>query len=141
MFHFTDKKIVFYEKPGCSGNAKQKRVLKSHNFAFEVKNILNTPWTKELLLTFFQELPKEEIVNLSAPQFKSNQIDISRYTKETLIDKMIQEPILIKRPLLEIDNHKVCGFDVEKISTLLGINLDTKKDFDTCTSTTPCTVV
>ena len=54
---------------------------------------------------------------------------------------MIKNPILIKRPLLDINGVKLCGFDIEKINELLNTNIDTNKTLNTCSSSDTCTNV
>lgn len=136
---YAKKNVVFYEKIGCVGNKKQKELLKANNIEFDVKSLLDSKWDKTTLESFFVGLNKNEIVNQFAPKVKSGEIDINSLTKEQLIYKMIQEPILIKRPLIVIDNTKICGFDIPKINEALNIDLDTKKEVGTCQSSDNCT--
>lgn len=136
---YAKKNVVFYEKIGCVGNKKQKELLKANNIEFDVKSLLDSKWDKTTLESFFVGLNKNEIVNQFAPKVKSGEIDINSLTKEQLIYKMIQEPILIKRPLIVIDNTKICGFDIPKINEALNIDLDTKKEVGTCQSSYNCT--
>lgn len=138
---FTDTpvNVVFYEKPGCAGNAKQKKLLQNNNIEFITKSILDTPWEKRSLEEFFQNLPKEEIINKFAPQIKNNQLDISTISKDELINQMCQNPILIKRPLLEIGKEKLCGFDIDKINQLLHSSIKNDTNISTCQKDTKCT--
>ena len=62
-------------------------------------------------------------------------------SKEEAINLMIKNPILIKRPLLDINGTKICGFDIEKINNLLNTNIDTNKKLNTCSSSDSCTNV
>lgn len=54
MKFYTKPVVVFYEKKGCGGNARQKALLKNEGVEFEVKDILNVVWTKELLRVFLK---------------------------------------------------------------------------------------
>jgi len=139
---YVKKKIVFYEKPGCLGNKKQKELLKSNGLEFEVKSILDTKWDKKTLELFFVGLEKNDIVNETAPKIKKGEIDLNSITKEQLIYKMINDPILIKRPLIIIDDNKICGFDMTKLNDILALQLDTQKQIGTCQSSSDsCTNV
>lgn len=133
-----DKEIVFYEKPGCSGNKKQKELLKNHGVEFNVKSILDTKWTKDQLQIFFMGLDKEMCINTSAPQIKNGQIDLDALSKDDMISLMIKDPILIKRPLIQIDEHCICSFDIDKINALLGTSINTDKTINRCLSSEPC---
>lgn len=141
MGNFSFYNFTFYEKTGCSGNAKQKELLKSHNISFSVKSLLDTSWTKETLNEFFKGLEIKDIFNPFAPQIRDKEIDISKLSKDEAIELMIKNPILIKRPLLDINGVKICGFDIEKINELLNVNIDTNKKLNTCSSSDSCTNV
>lgn len=141
MSNFTFYNFTFYEKTGCSGNAKQKELLKSHNISFSVKSLLDTSWSKESLGEFFKGLDIKDIFNPFAPQIRDKEIDINSLSKDEAIELMIKNPILIKRPLLDINGVKVCGFDIEKINELLNVNIDTNKKLNTCSSSDSCTNV
>jgi len=139
---YVKKKIIFYEKPGCLGNKKQKELLKANGLEFEVKSILDTKWDKKTLESFFVGLEKNEIVNETAPKIKNGEIDLNSVTKEQLIYKMINDPILIKRPLLIVEDSKICGFDMARLNDVLDLKLDTKKQIGTCQSSSDsCTSV
>ena len=141
MGNFSFYNFTFYEKTGCSGNAKQKELLKSHNISFSVKSLLDTSWTKETLSEFFKGLEIKDIFNPFAPQIRDKEIDISKLSKDEAINLMIKNQILIKRPLLDINGVKICGFDIEKINELLNTNIDTNKKLNTCSSSDSCTNV
>jgi len=46
------KKLLFYEKTGCKGNARQKAMLESNGYTLEVKSILDEPWERDDLRSF-----------------------------------------------------------------------------------------
>jgi nitrogenase-associated protein len=100
MKFYVKPKVVFYEKKGCGGNARQKELLSNAGVEFDAKDILNTAWTKESLESFFENLEGEQIFNMSALEIKNNEINIASLSKAEAITLMIQNPILIKRPLL-----------------------------------------
>ncbi|WP_368029213.1 ArsC/Spx/MgsR family protein [Arcobacter sp. s6] len=139
MADFVFYNFIFYEKIGCNGNAKQKEVLKSHNISFTVKSLLDEKWTFETLSEYFKGLEVKDIFNPFAPQIKNEEINILSIKKDEAINLMIKEPILIKRPLLDINGIKLCGFNIEQINKLLNVNIDTNKKLNTCSSSDSCT--
>ena len=141
MGNFAFYKFTFYEKTGCSGNARQKELLKSYDISFDVKSLLDTKWTYDELSKFFENLEVKDMVNPFAPQIKNNEIDIKNLSKDEVINLMIKTPILIKRPLMEINGNKICGFDVEKINKILNLKIDTNKKINSCSSSDSCTNV
>jgi len=114
--------IIFYEKPGCVSNGKQKNILRASGYNLIEKDILNEHWTPEVLRTFFGELPIEEWFNQNAPAIKNNDIVIDELNEVQALEMMINDPILIRRPLMRLgDTHKV-GFDLDILSELIDIS-------------------
>lgn len=130
--------ITFFEKPGCAGNAKQKKLLDLYNISYKTEDMLSYPWQQETLKAFFDTMEKEDIFNPFAPQIKNREIVPEQLSKEQLIELMIENPILIKRPLLIIGEEKVCGFDIDKINALLQKNICSSVSISTCQSTDGC---
>lgn len=140
MTFSVDKyKVVFYEKTGCSGNERQKALLTRHGISFETRSLLDTPWNQEELNSFFTDLEKDDMVNKFAPKIKNGEININSLQKDELIQMMIDEPILIKRPLIQIGENKICGFDIEKINEYLNSEICESIKISTCQSSDPCT--
>ena len=137
-FSTTKNQMIFYEKTGCAGNAKQKKLLTSAGIEYEVRSMLDTAWNKQSLGSFFEGLEKENIINQFAPKIKSGEIDIRKISKDEIIELMIKEPILIKRPLIEIDENKIVGFDMDKINELLNTSISSDSSICTCQSSDPC---
>lgn len=137
-FKTFQEPIIFYEKPGCAGNARQKKLLEEHKIAFTTKSMLTAPWTKESLNSFFYGLDIVQIVNETAPKIKSGEINIYKISKDEMIELMLKDPILIKRPLIEVGNHKICGFNIERINELLQSDIDDTIKIATCTTSDKC---
>ena len=135
-------KVVFYEKPGCGGNKKQKAILTAAGHEIEARNLLNQPWTAQSLRPFFGDLPVREWFNKSAPKIKSGELDISSLNETEALNLMLAEPLLIRRPLLEIEGVFKVGFDLKEIDNWIGLNLEnTDRDVETCPNShkhTPC---
>jgi len=138
MFKATPHQVIFYEKRGCSGNARQKALLDEHGVTFEVRSLLDTPWDVPALESFFQGLTPKEMLNPFAPQLKDGTFKVEDYTKESLIEKMVKEPILIRRPLLHIGDVKLCGFDIPKLNFLLHVKMPIPQNINACLSSDAC---
>lgn len=141
MANFTFYNFLFFEKSGCGGNARQKELLKKHNITFEVRDLLNTKWSYEDLVGYFDGLEIVDMFNSFAPQVRDREIDITKLSKDEAINLMIKNPILIKRPLMQINGVKICGFDIDKINQLLKSNIQTDKKINNCLSGDKCTSV
>jgi nitrogenase-associated protein len=112
--------IVFYEKPRCATNARQRRLLESAGHQVIVRDLLVEPWTAERLQEFFAGLPVQEWFNPAAPRIKSGAIDPGRLTAEAALALMLADPLLIRRPLMEIADERIAGFDPERLQATTG---------------------
>jgi len=136
--------IIFYEKPGCINNTKQKALLKAAGHTVEAYNLLAIAWTVETLRPFFGNLPVSEWFNDSAPRLKSGEIIPSQLDEQTALNLMINDPLLIRRPLMQIDSiHKKVGFDRDKIATWIGLEATntSQQDLEICPNTNQSNVI
>jgi nitrogenase-associated protein len=113
--------IVFYEKPGCSNNTRQKALLQDAGHTVIARNLLTEPWTEERLLEFFGNRPVAEWFNRAAPSVKSGEVMPELLDEAAALEMMLADPLLIRRPLIEAEGRKETGFDQNKIHAWLGL--------------------
>lgn len=111
--------IQFYEKPGCINNTRQKLLLESSGHVVNAYSILTKKWTIESLSKFFNLIPVSEWFNLAAPRIKSGELNPNDFNETTALEALINDPLLIRRPLIEVGGQYVCGFDNELVNQLL----------------------
>jgi nitrogenase-associated protein len=114
-------KVVFYEKPGCAGNARQKALLRQSGHDLDVRDLLTTPWTAERLRSFFGERPVAEWFNAASPRVKSGEVRPGELDAEAALALMRADPLLIRRPLIEVDGRRETGFDPAFIDAWIGL--------------------
>jgi nitrogenase-associated protein len=138
--------IIFYEKPGCINNTKQKALLQAAGHTIEARNLLTEAWTEQRLQRFFGARPVGEWFNPTAPLIKSGDVVPQCLDRATALQLMIQHPLLIRRPLIESGDRTTVGFDIPEIEAWLGLTpaqphqhalCETLKqqDLQTCTRT------
>jgi nitrogenase-associated protein len=113
--------VLFYEKPGCINNTKQKALLKAAGHTVEAHNLLTEAWTVETLRPFFADLPVAEWFNPTAPRIKSGEIVPAHLDAETALELMIHDPLLIRRPLMQVGDRRNVGFNQDEIAIWLGL--------------------
>jgi nitrogenase-associated protein len=113
--------IVFYEKPGCTGNAQQKQLLTTAGHTVVARNILTEPWTAERLRTFFADRPVADWFNRNAPRVKSGEVTPESFGADAALALLVAEPLLIRRPLMEIDARRLAGFDPDTVHREIGL--------------------
>ncbi|MEW6678603.1 MAG: ArsC/Spx/MgsR family protein [Pseudomonadota bacterium] len=113
--------ILFYEKPGCINNTRQKVLLAAAGHTVQAKNLLTEKWTAERLQGFFGSLPVADWFNHSAPRVRDGLIWPHRLSGEEALALMLDEPLLIRRPLMEVDGQCRVGFDPAAVDAWIGL--------------------
>ncbi len=113
--------IIFYEKPGCGGNAVQKARLLAAQHTLEVKNLLEAPWTKASLLLFLEYLPVPDWFNRAAPAVKSGAVVPEHLSEEDALALLLAQPLLIRRPLMAVGESRMVGFDTALVHAWVGL--------------------
>jgi len=111
--------IKFYEKPGCSNNTKQKLLLQACGHKVEAYSLLTEAWSAETLKLFFTNIPIAEWFNRSSPRIKSGELIPEHLDENAALQAMLADPLLIRRPLMVVDNTYICGFDNDKVNALI----------------------
>jgi len=115
-------KVIFYEKTGCVNNTKQKEILTMAGHEVEAINLVTYHWTKEELVSFFQDLPVKEWFNKNAPSVTSGQTIPEKYTAIQALEAMLADHLLIRRPLMVIGDKKLVGFNNQELDQLIGLS-------------------
>ena len=115
--------LVFFEKPGCGGNARQRRALEAAGHMLEQHNLLTHPWTPASLLAFLAPLPVPDWFNRAAPRVKNGEIQPETLDADSALALLLAEPLLIRRPLMQrTDNHtRHVGFDTAAVQAWIGL--------------------
>jgi nitrogenase-associated protein len=135
--------IVFYEKPGCVNNTRQKMLLAAAGHSVRAKNLLIEEWTPLRLRLFFGDLPVAQWFNPSAPRIKSGELNPERMSEDDALLEMVRDPLLIRRPLIEVGGQCRAGFDPAEVDRWIGLQGDVPaQDLETCPKShleQPCT--
>ena len=125
--------VIFYEKPGCINNTKQKQLLAFAGHLVIARNLLTESWSGERLEPFFSSLPVSDWFNRTAPRVRDGVIDPDVIDKQNAIAAMIAEPLLIRRPLMIVDGEYLVGFDAAYLNQQFSLGLDTGDgDLESC---------
>jgi nitrogenase-associated protein len=114
--------ITFYEKPGCKGNLRQKTLLAAAGHAVQAKSLKAEAWTANRLLAFLGKLPVSTWFNPSAPAVKAGEIVPENISFEHALRLLLENPLLIRRPLMEVGDERMVGFDTAAVDAWLGLN-------------------
>lgn len=114
--------ILFFGKPNCVNNNKQKTLLRAAGHLVQEHDILSHDWKPDQLREYFGDAPVAEWFNLMAPLIKSNEFPIDNLSAVQALEAMVNDPLLIRRPLMDIEGRKICGFRFEEIDKIIGLS-------------------
>lgn len=113
--------VTFYEKPGCAGNAEQKKLLQAAGHTVVARSLLDVRWTRARLLEFLSPMPVPQWFNRNSPAVKSGEIVPEECDEETALGLMQAHPLLIRRPLMEVGGQRHVGFDAAAVAAWIGL--------------------
>ncbi|MCX7098778.1 MAG: nitrogenase-associated protein [Methylococcales bacterium] len=125
--------ITFYEKPGCANNLRQKKLLVAAGHQLIEKSILTEAWQAEHLRAFFGTLAVRDWFNYSAPAIKYGELDPGALTEQEALALMVDNPLLIRRPLMQSGDTLMAGFDPQAVEVSFGmVATSSGQDLETC---------
>jgi len=113
--------VIFFEKPGCGGNARQKALLEQAGHRVIARDLLNEPWTAETLRPFFGDRPVADWFNRAAPAVKGGEVVPEAMDEATALAAMVERPLLIRRPLMQVGDRRDCGFETGRVDAWIGL--------------------
>ncbi len=107
------KKIIFYSYLKCSTCRKAAKWLESKDIEFELHDIVKEPPLVDYLNLAFDQYSddKKRIFNTRGKAFKSINIDIYSLPREEIIQLLLSDGKLIKRPFLVSEKKIILGFN------------------------------
>ncbi|WP_068438004.1 ArsC/Spx/MgsR family protein [Magnetospirillum sp. XM-1] len=124
--------VVFYEKPGCSNNTRQKQLLSRSGHDVVALDIRAQGWTPEGLRPFFEGLPVAQWFNRAAPRVKSGAVVPESMPADEALAEMCLDPLLIRRPLMESGGRHMAGFDEAAVADWIGLARTAEPIPETC---------
>ncbi len=125
--------ITFYEKPGCINNTKQKKLLMRSGHKVKARDILKYEWDTQTLRRFFGTEPVINWFNRSAPAIRDGHVHPQLLDETRALLLMVTDPLLIRRPLMQVDQECRAGFDMEAVNRWIGLVAeDSKQDLENC---------
>ncbi|MBR9884041.1 MAG: hypothetical protein GYB21_10445 [Oceanospirillales bacterium] len=123
--------VVFYEKPGCINNRKQKQLLEAAGLKLDVRNLLESAWTPQTLRPFLGA-DVSTWLNMSHPGIKAGSVLLDLENPHAVLAQLCADPLLIRRPLMQIGGHYLQGFETQVLEPVLGLTIRPEGDIETC---------
>lgn len=112
--------IKVYHNPRCRKSREALQFLEEKNLDFEVVLYLNDPLSEEKLAELINilNIPAIDLIRKEESLWKSEFKD-KNLSENELIKLMIQEPRLMQRPIVVMDNKAVIARPADSINDLL----------------------
>lgn len=101
-------KVVIYHNPRCSKSRQTLELLRDQGIEPEIVEYLQTPPSPKRLDTILKMLGKEprDLIRQKEEPYKALGLDDTARKRADLIQAMIENPILIERPIVVVDDKK-----------------------------------
>ena len=109
--------LLLYTTPGCTSCRKARAWLKEHNIEFVEKNIFKHKLTADevKILLMRSDNGTEDLISFRSKIIQEQKIDVDNLKLDDLIDFIIKNPSILKRPIIIIEFNFLLGFDSEEI--------------------------
>ena len=113
--------VTIFHNPRCSKSRETMQIIESKGISPDVVEYLKQPPDYQELSATLELLGLEprQLMRTKEKPYKDNNLDDPALTREDLIRAMIDNPILIERPIVIHDGKAVIGRPPEKVLEVL----------------------
>ena len=135
--------VVIYTTPSCGSCRKAKKWFKERNIPFVEKNIFSVKLTKTDLQNILSltENGVTDIISTRSKVFMDNNIDLESLTMSSLYDFVIENPSVLRRPLIIDEENLQVGYNEDDIRVFIPKDLRRLMICIDCKNNEECDVV
>lgn len=110
-----------YHNPRCSKSRQTLELLQEKGLETEIIEYLNTPPDSDVLEKILNGLKMEprELMRKGQDEYKALGLDDKSLSRDTLIKAMIENPILIERPIVITNKGIAIGRPIDNVIKIL----------------------
>ena len=124
--------IQIYTTPSCASCRKAKKWFDQYNIPYSEKNIFSIKLSKEDIFKMLanSENGFDDIISTRSKVFKEKQLEPDNMTIQELVDFIIENPSVLKRPIIINENELQVGYNNEDITIFLPKELRNRECFN-----------
>ena len=103
------KNVTLFWWPSWQGCRKAREYLSQLEIEFEERDFFKQPFTESDLMSLLKNTPLSDVFSWRSPSFKAMGLDQGSLTDDDLIRLMLEEPRLIRRPIVKINDKLIIG--------------------------------
>lgn len=113
--------VKIYTTNSCASCRKAIKWFKEHNIAYKEVNFFNTPITREDIMAMLENTEEgfEDIISTRSKVFMQANLNLEDMKFNELVDFIIKNPSVLKRPIIIEDNKMQVGYNDEEIRTFI----------------------
>lgn len=113
-------KITVYEKPTCTTCRNVSKILIEKGIDFEKVNYYVDQFSKSKLKSLLKkmEMKPSELLRKNEDAYKSLKAIISGSSEDEILEMMIENPDLVQRPIVEVNDKAILARPAEEINKL-----------------------
>lgn len=113
--------ILLYTSPSCASCRKVKKYFQTYNIPFIEKNIFNNKIAREDIFKMLSNSENgfEDIISTRSKIFKESNLDIESMKTADLVDFIVNNPSILKRPIILTDDDLQVGYNDDDITLFL----------------------
>ncbi len=114
-------RAICYHNPRCGKSRQTLQLLQEQGIDVDIIDYLKTPPTFQQLDDIIQKLGIEprDLMRTKEAAYKTNGLDDKSLDRQALINGMINNPILIERPIVIVNGKAVIGRPPEAALAIL----------------------
>lgn len=117
--------VVFYWYPKCSTCRKAKKFLDEHGITYKEVNMIEHVPTKYQMTTWMDEshYPVRRYFNTSGQLYRASDLKdrLDTMSREEVVEALISDGMMIRRPILAVEDAVVFGFKEDQYKGLLNL--------------------
>lgn len=123
--------IQIYTTPSCASCRKAKKWFDQYKIPYSEKNIFSIKLSKEDIFKMLanSENGFDDIISTRSKVFKEKQLEPDSMTIQELVDFIIENPSVLKRPIIINENELQVGYNNEDITIFLPKELRNRECF------------
>lgn len=110
---------IMYGIPNCDTIKKAKKWLEVEGVEFQFHDYRKQGVDAEMVTTFCQQLGWEQVMNKRGTTYRQlSQEQKDGLNEQTAIALLVEQPAMIKRPILAVNDQYYIGFKADQYSTI-----------------------
>lgn len=113
--------VIIYTTPSCAGCRKAKKWFNEHKVEYIEKNLFTQKITDEDIDLMLKNCENgfEDIISTRSKIILENKVDVNQMTVKELKKFIIDNPSILRRPIIIDDNKLQVGYNDEEIRTFI----------------------